>query len=183
MDILSINSFIDKMSLTTSSNNKLYYLMHSSNEIRKILYYTYNNFLQYNIKPKILEKRKDLVNKHTKFDNMFDLLESLNQRSITGHNAIKEVNGFIYNNPKLKDLLYLILDRNLKIRVSIKLINRAIPGHIPVFNVALANKYDDKTKKKVDLKKDVWFVSRKLDGVRCLIIVDEKGKAKSFSRA
>ena len=42
---------------------------------------------------------------------------------------------------------------------------------------------DEKTKKKVDFKKDVWYVSRKLDGVRCLIVVDGKGKAKSFSRA
>jgi len=42
---------------------------------------------------------------------------------------------------------------------------------------------DEKTKKKVDFKKDVWYVSRKLDGVRCIIVVDEKGKAKSFSRS
>ena len=76
-----------------------------------------------------------------------------------------------------------MLERNLKVRASVKLINRAVPSLIPTFNVALANKYDEKTKKKVDLEKDIWYVSRKLDGVRCLIVVDEKGKAKSFSRA
>ena len=48
-------------------------------------------------------------------------------------------------------MLYLILDRNLKIRASVKLINKALPGLIPTFNVALANKYDEKTKKKVDV--------------------------------
>jgi len=58
-----------------------------------------------------------------------------------------------------------------------------LPGLIPTFNVALANKYDEKTKKKVNFEKDVWYVSRKLDGVRCLIIVDDKGKAKSFARS
>ena len=107
----------------------------------------------FNIKPKVLEKRKDLCNPDTKFDSLFDLLDSLNQRLVTGHKAIKETNGFIQNNPELKDLLYLILDRNLKVRVSTKLINKAIPGLIPTFNVALANKFDDKTKKKIDLEK------------------------------
>ena len=34
-----------------------------------------------------------------------------------------------------------------------------------------------------DLKNNIWYLSRKLDGVRCLIVVDEKGKAESFSRA
>ena len=139
--------------------------------------------MQYNITPQVLDKRSDLCNKYTKFVSIFDLLDSLNQRLITGHKAIEETNGFILNNPEYKDLIYLILDRNLKIRASTKLINKSVPGLIPTFNVALANKYDEKTKKKIDFEKDVWYVSRKLDGVRCLIVVDEKGKAKSFSRA
>jgi DNA ligase-1 len=183
MNISEINKFIEEMNKSTSSNNKIELIRHCNNNVKKILYYTYNNFLQYNIKPKVLEKRKDLCNKDTKFNSLFDLLESLNLRLITGHKAIKETNGFIYNNPEFKNLLYLILDRNLKIRASIKIINKAIPGHIPVFAVALANKFDEKTKKKIDLEKDEWYVSRKLDGVRCIIVVNEKGKAKSFSRA
>ena len=185
MYLEEVYSFIEEMNCSTSSNQKIETIIKYdlNKNVRKVLYYTYNNFIQFNIKPKVLEKRKDLCNPDTKFDSLFDLLDSLNQRLITGHKAIKETNGFIQNNPKLKDLLYLILDRNLKVRVSTKLINKAIPGLIPTFNVALANKFDDKTKKKIDLEKDVWYVSRKLDGVRCIIVVDEKGKAKSFSRA
>ena len=185
MYLEEVYNFIEEMNCSTSSNQKIETIIKYdlNKNVRKVLYYTYNNFIQFNIKPKVLEKRKDLCNPDTKFDSLFDLLDSLNQRLITGHKAIKETNGFIQNNPKLKDLLYLILDRNLKVRVSTKLINKAIPGLIPTFNVALANKFDDKTKKKIDLEKDVWYVSRKLDGVRCIIVVDEKGKAKSFSRA
>jgi len=181
--IEDINDFILKMNCSTSSNDKVDIMRSSSHEVRKVLYYTYNTFMQYNITSKNLEKRKDLANLDTKFVSIFDLLDSLNQRLITGHKAIKESNGFILNNPEYKELFYLILDRNLKIRVSSKLINKACPGLIPTFNVALANKYDEKTKKKINLEKDVWYVSRKLDGVRCLIIVDEKGKAKSFARS
>ena len=181
--IEKFKNFIHEMNASTSTNDKVNIIRAADRDIRRILYYTYNSYMQYYITPKLLEKRKDLVNKHTKFNTIFELLDSLNTRLITGHKAIEEVNGFIFQNPEYKFLLDLILDRNLKVRASVKLINKAIPSLIPTFNVALANKYDEKTKKKVDFKKDVWYVSRKLDGVRCLIVVDDKGKAKSFSRA
>lgn len=181
--ISDINEFISKMNSTNSTNEKIEIIRDYHSKVKKVLYYTYNSFMQYNITPKLLEKRPDLCNKHTKFESIFDLLNSLNQRLITGHKAIEEVNGFLFKHPEFKELMYLILERNLKTRVSVKLINKALPNLIPTFNVALANKYDEKTKKKVDFKKDVWYVSRKLDGVRCIIVVDEKGKARSFSRA
>ena len=181
--INEVNAFLEEMNKSTSSNDKVKTILTADKNVRKVLYYTYNNFLQYYVTPKLLDKRQDLTQNYTKFDSMFQLLESLNQRLITGHRAIKEINGYIYCNPEIKDLIYLILDRNLKIRASVKLINKALPGLIPTFNVALANKYDEKTKKKVNFEKDVWYVSRKLDGVRCLIIVDDKGKAKSFARS
>ena len=181
--IEDFNNFIKQINSTTSTNEKVKILSACNKDLRRILYYTYNNFMQYNITSKTLKKRSDLCNKYTKFDSIFNLLDSLNQRLITGHKALEETNGFILNNPEYRELIHLILDRNLKTRVSVKLINKALPGLIPTFNVALANKYDEKTKKKVDFDKDVWFVSRKLDGVRCLVIIDEKGKAKSFARS
>lgn len=171
------------MNSSTSTNDKVSIIRLANKNVLRILYYTYNTYMQYYVTPKLLDKKQELCNKYTKFSSIFDLLDSLNQRLITGHKAIEETNGFIYCNPEYKQIIYLILDRNLKVRASVKLINKAVPSLIPTFNVALANKYDDKTKKKVDFKKDVWYVSRKLDGVRCLIVVDEKGKAKSFSRA
>lgn len=183
---LTIKQFITKMNETTSTNDKVDIMRFCHESVQKTLYYTYNKYIQFNITPKVLEKRADLCNKHTKFkdsQDIFSLLDSLNYKMLTGHNAIKEVNGFLHFNKAYKDILYLILDRNLKIRVSSKLINKAIPGLIPEFNVALANQYNEKSKKKINLEKDTWYVSRKLDGVRCLVIVDEMGRAKSFSRA
>ena len=55
------------------------------------------------------------------------------------------------------------------------MINKAIPGLIPTFDVALAKAYDEKTQKKVNWQ-DGWFVSRKLDGVRCLTVIDANGE-------
>ena len=181
--INDINTFIENMNSSTSTNDKVEIIKVASKNVLRVLYYTYNTYMQYNITTKVLDKRPDLCNKDTKFSSMFDLLDSLNYKLITGHKAIEETNGFIYRNPEYEQIIRLILNRNLKVRASVKLINKSIPSLIPTFNVALANKYDDKTKKKVDFKKDVWYVSRKLDGVRCLIVVDEKGKAKSFARS
>jgi DNA ligase-1 len=62
------------------------------------------------------------------------------------------------------------------------MVNKVIPGLIPTFDVALANSYDEKMAKKVDFN-DTWFVSRKLDGCRCICIIDENGEPKYFSRA
>ena len=171
------------MNNSTSTNDKVETMRHVSKNIRKVLYYTYNPFIQFNITNKLLNKRKDLTSDSSTFDNIFDLLNALNDKRITGHSAIKETNRFILDNPEYKDMLALILNRNLKLRVSTKLINKACPGLIPTFNVALANKYDDKTKKKVDFLNSNWFVSRKLDGVRCLIFVDSNGNTTSYARS
>ena len=65
--IEKFNSFIAGMNSSTSTNDKVDIIRFVDSEIRKILYYTYNSYMQYYVTPKILEKRKDLVNKYTKF--------------------------------------------------------------------------------------------------------------------
>ena len=117
----------------------------------------------------------------TPYGSIFELLEALANRDITGHEAIESVNGFVEENKTYEDLIWNIIDRNLKTRSTVSMINKAIPGLIPTFDVALAKAYDEKTQKKVDWE-DGWFVSRKLDGVRCLTIVDMFGDVKFFSR-
>jgi DNA ligase-1 len=66
----------------------------------------------------------------------------------------------------------------LKTRAGDKIINKAIPDHIPTFSVALAEKYEPKF---VDWK-DGWYVSRKIDGARCIGIVDSNGNTIFYSR-
>ena len=84
--------------------------------------------------------------------------------------------------PEYKELVYKILNRNLKTRVGTSVINRVIPNCIPVFNVALAQKYEA-VAKNVDFEKQEWFASRKLDGIRCITIVDANGNVNTYSRA
>lgn len=113
---------------------------------------------------------------------IWDLLESLAVRELTGHDALRTITNTISWLPgELKDTFYNIIDKNLKIRMDAKSINKVIPDLIPVFEVSLCNVYGDK-KSKVDFKKDEWYASRKMDGVRCIVRIDEHGHAQAFSR-
>ena len=101
--------FIEKMNKTSSSNDKVETIRHSTKNVRKLLYYTYNPFLQYYVRPKSLNKRKDLYkNEETKFQSIFQLLDSLSKRVITGHQALTEVNTFTRQNPELEKFLMLV---------------------------------------------------------------------------
>ena len=175
--------FITAMQDTSSVLDKVEMLKNADYVTRRVLFWAYNPYKQFHVGVANLKKRSDLVADTCSYDNLFDLLAALDARDITGHEALSETNAFIRDNPDIEELIHLILDRNLKIRASEKLINRACDNLIPTFDVALANTYDEKTAKKVNLRDQTWMVSRKLDGVRCLVVVDENGVATSFSRS
>jgi hypothetical protein len=127
---------------------------------RKILLYTYHPLWQYNVTSDNLKKKNHLVARKNEYKNFFDLLDALKSRRITGHDAIAAVNSFIEYYSEYEELIHCIIDKDLKTRAGDKIINKAIPDHIPEFSVALADKYEPKL---VDWK-DGWYVSRKIDG-------------------
>ena len=179
-----IKDFVEQSNASNSNLDKLKVLEQFKDdlEVTRMLKYVYSPFKQYYVTSKNLKKRDDLMNTVTDND-LFQLLDRLDNREITGHAAIAEVNGFIDNNQEHVDLIYNIIDRNLKTRSTASMINKIIPGCVPTFDVALAATYDDKTKKKVNFMKDDWYLSRKLDGVRCLAFFNEWGEVSLYSRS
>ena len=166
---LRIEKFIKKMRATSSGKDKIKIIQEASPFVHKALEYTYNPFKQFYVTSKTCIKNAHLKERHN-FD-LFEVLDKLNKREVTGHEAIKLVNG-------LEDeSIYKIIDKNLDIRAGDRLINKSIPGLIPTFSVALAKEY----KGECDWN-DNWYASRKLDGVRCLASVDENGKCTLYSR-
>lgn len=143
---------------------------------KNILLYTYHPLWQYNVTSDNLKKKSLLRGKQYK--NFFDLLNALKSRTITGHDAIGAVNSFIDDHQAYEELIHCIIDKDLKTRAGDKIINKAIKDHIPEFSVALADKYEPKL---VDWKDD-WYVSRKIDGARCIGIVDDNGDTTFYSR-
>jgi DNA ligase-1 len=172
-DLRATSSTIDKQGIIEDYCN---HNSEAANFTKKILLYTYHPLWQYNVTSDNLKKKSSLKGKT--HDTIFKLLDALNSRSITGHDAIGAVNSFIDQHEEYEELIHCIIDKDLKTRAGDKIINKAIPDHIPEFSVALADKYDPNI---VDWK-DGWYVSRKIDGARCIAVVDNNGNASFYSR-
>ena len=167
-----LQEFIDEMRSTSSATDKIAIITRSSAFIHKVLEATYNPYKQYHVTSKTCIKNSHLCETYLGYPSvLFEVLDKLTNREVTGHNAIKLVNGFNDN------LIYKIIDKDLDIRVGASTINKAVPGLIPTFKVALAQEYKGKCN-----WDDEWYVSRKLDGVRCIARVDSEGNCLLFSR-
>jgi DNA ligase-1 len=184
-DFNYVEGMVRDLRATSSTKDKegiiLDYCGHNSpaaSFTKKILLYTYHPLWQYNVTSDNLKKKNYLVARKNEYNNFFDLLDALKSRKITGHDAIAAVNSFIEHNDEYEELIHCIIDKDLKTRAGDKIINKAIPDHIPEFSVALADKYEPKL---VDWK-DEWYVSRKIDGARCIGIVDSNGDTTFYSR-
>jgi len=179
-DYTALNEFVEEMKTTTKTNTKreIVAKWKSNDFVKSCLCYTLSAFKKYWVSSSNLIKNSEL--RHGSYDNLFVLLDDLNNRVITGHDALGAVNSYIEQlNEEHRYLVYNILDRSLEIRANAKLINKEIPGLIRMFEVALAKTYDPKY---IDFENQTWLASRKLDGVRCIAICDENKDIKLYSR-
>lgn len=154
-------------------------------ELKDILKYTYDKNIVYNITSKNYKKflkndKKTKLKIINSYSNFYKLLNDLSKRIITGNKSLLYLHDFIIKHSKYEDIILNIIDKNLKIRLNINLINSIFPELIPTFSVALANNFNKKFIEKSD---NNWYISRKLDGVRCIIHIDKINKdIKCYSR-
>lgn len=163
-DWKTLQQFVHDMKNTSSVIEKKEILKKTNEFIRSVLYYTYNPYKKYNVTSKNCKKQSHL--KTYGITTFFQLLDDLNDRVITGHEAIHAVNAYIERNSEYSDLIYSVIDRNLQIRASESIINGIFPNLIPTFDVTLAQAYEEKF---CNFSTQDWYASRKLDGVRCII--------------
>lgn len=171
-ELNSSNSTLDKV-------NVLSKVKYNNQFIKDVLVATYNPYVKYGVTSSYLKKNANLATPNN-YD-LFELLDKLSSREITGHEGISIVNGFIQNHLEYEELIYNILDRNLKTRTTSTIINKVYKNLIPTFDVTLAKKYED-YQNKVNFLNNTWFASRKLDGLRCVAIIDALGDIEMMSR-
>tara|TARA_R100001591_G_scaffold111592_1_gene123301 strand:- start:1134 stop:2432 length:1299 start_codon:yes stop_codon:yes gene_type:complete len=176
-----LKQFIDEMKNTSSLNEKKKIIeKYKDNEfVMKAVRYTYDPYKKYNVTSKNCKKLSHICDEDCGFVDLFELLDDLDNRTYTGHDAIAMVNGFVYQSPGYEDVIFGIIDRNIEIRANASVFNKIVPGLIPTFDVALATKYESRF---CDFDNERWLASRKLDGVRC-IVRKEGDTIKAFSRA
>lgn len=149
---------------STNSNNDKIETLAKYKDLEKVLEYTYSPLKQFYITSKAINNFNESSSSwsNSSEENIFDLLDKLNKRELTGHAALASVNGFIDAHIEFKELILNIIDKNLKIRMSASSINKVFPNLIPEFKVQLAEKYEEN--RKPDFKNETWYYSRKLDG-------------------
>ena len=173
-------AFTALMAGSSSSLKKKQILLDHAGDafIVKALEYTYNPYKKFGVHKKTAGKNPDLS--ADIYSDIWAMLDDLNERRITGHDAIAAVNGFTAQLGSAEsDVVFAILDGDLKMRASGTLINDVMPGTIPTFSVALAQAYEPKH---ADFDQEVWYGSRKLDGVRT-ICRKEGDQVTFYSRA
>jgi DNA ligase-1 len=178
---IKITFFIEKLNETNKTNEKKEILSEfDDEEIKKTLVYVYCPNTVFNVTSKNIVKmrhRKKYNNvDYNEYDTLFNLLDDLTERKITGDKALKSCCVFIEKYTDFEDIIFRIIDKNLKVRMNVNLINSVFNKLIDTFEPALANKFTEK-----DLSKGKkWFISRKLDGVRCLCHMDKKNNKVTF---
>jgi|LSPZ01.1.fsa_nt_gi DNA ligase-1 len=172
-----LSCFIKEAKATSSSIDKIG-IIEKYKELAPIFSYTYDSNITFGVNNKSLSLK--VSDRMIAYDDLIKLLNDLSTRKLSGHDAVFAVQSFT-DKKDLKDALFAIVQKDLKCRCSTKLFNRAIPGCVHEFNVALANKYDEEMANKVNIFDGNWFASRKFDGCRVLSIV-ENNKVTTFSR-
>ena len=177
----SLNNFIIEVNKTNKTNNKIEVLKKYP-DLKKIFIYVNDKQITFGITSKAYKKfikSKKQVKPNT-YSHLYELLDALAQRNITGHLAASSLHSFISQFPEYKEIILRIIDKNLKTKTNTKLVNKVYSNLINVFEVALAEKYKEK-KLKDGIK---YYISRKLDGVRCICFYESYGKSiKFYSRA
>jgi DNA ligase-1 len=181
-DFKTMQEMVNRLKATNSNVEKTNILKEYSNNefIKQAFLYTFSPYKQYGIRTKTaLGLSKKLEPTHD-YNNIFTLLDALDNKVITGHKAVKAFLGFIKDNVEYENLICSIIDNNLQTRTSATTINKIFDNVVPKFNVALAASY---LPQMCDFEKETWYASRKLDGVRCLIFTGSNNNPIALSRS
>ena len=113
------------------------------------------------------------------YSYIWDLLEDLSSRLITGHTAIIAVQQFLKNKTEEQKQIYLnIIDKDLKCGLSEVTINKVCGNIIKTYDVALADKFNPQK----HILDSNWVIEQKYDGIRVNCIFYNKDNIKFFSR-
>lgn len=158
----NIKLFLEKMSETSSTKEKFNILLsHKDNkDLEKVLKYTYDKVdFTYGVTPKTV---LDFDSNEYSDKEMFEVLDILNRREVTGHSALALAKNFYVSCDKtIKDLFLKILDRDLKIGVNEKTLNKVFKGIVPKPNYCRCDLLSEKTLKKFTFP---GYIQLKCDG-------------------
>jgi DNA ligase-1 len=114
------------------------------------------------------------------------LFTDLSSRKLSGNEALSACRdlcnrALLSYGDELYPLLEAIFDKDLKLGIDTKTVNKVIPGLIDTFDVALAFDIQKSPTYLKRVESEQYLITRKLDGVRCLAVV-KNNDIKFYSR-
>ena len=173
-------NFFNILVNTKGTNAKMDYVKQNmvNKTIVKLLEMTFNPYVSFNVVKVPKTKKTEQAPPDDVWNEFIRVATICAKREKTGNAAIKLMQSVFQRASKEQERwMRKILKKSLAIGISVKSLNKIQPGFIPTFEVSLAQKFDMKR-----VKSDEVYVEPKLDGIRCLAIVD-RGEAKLFTRA
>ena len=174
-----IKQFCDEIKSTTSRNTKIEILKKwkTNTSVFDLLCVIYNPFLTFGVTSATIESAEPVATDRC----IMAVLASLYTRQLTGNDALGVCNHVLRSSSQYKDLLCCIFNKDLKLGVDTKTINKAWGDVIPVFDVALAHDINKSPTYQKLVDTTPYVITRKLDGVRCITVIN-CGNITCFSR-
>ena len=181
-----IYEILEEVRTAAGTNEKIRILkLHASNDLLcKILRAGHDPYTPFHVVklPRVQEqrrRRRALANDDMQWQDFLDSALRCHLRQVTGNAAIdtmmRVLEGACSENEKW---MRRVLKKHMSLGASTKTINKAIPGLIPTFDVQLAQKFEEKRLARMNL----IAVEPKLDGIRCLAVVQD-GRASLYARS
>ena len=161
-----------------STNDKKRFIKANEDDLlfKTTLKFLLDPYVVTNISKKKIEK-KVKVEGDEEIINMYDLYNYLTHDCTGRDTQIASVQAFINEHKEFEGELKEVICKNYKLGCAAKLVNQALGyTYVPDFNVQLASKFEEKNIKNKD-----FIVSTKVDGIKCICIVDN-GKSSFFTR-
>jgi DNA ligase 1 len=177
-----VTDILTQIKTTPGSNAKKELLKtHADNEVlRRVLKMGLDPFIPFHVVkvPKVKCRTASRV-ESDRWNMFFDCAQICASRSHTGNAAVEIMHSALScATPEEEKWMRKILKKNLAIGASTKTVNKVFPDLIPTFEVALAQKFEEKRL----AGKDQVGVDPKLDGIRCFAIV-ENGVTLLYARS
>ena len=151
--------------------------------VRKMLYRIYGPYQNFFITHEDAMKTKCPAVEHGHMLN--ELLGMFASREVTGHKAKGMWKHFINKlpNENLQVVAGMILNKDIKARTGVATVNKVLKKYkhdlVPTFKVALGDKWEGEPV----WDNDVYYASRKLDGCRCIVVLEKGEEPQLLSRS
>ena len=168
---------------STNSINAKVEMIKKKPELRSLLKMIYAPEVRFYIKSSSINKYESsqIINSSESIEH---LLKKLSERILTGKAASQAVSAYMKEYHEYEELIKCIIDKNLKARIGYEIVRKSFPealeeskiSSIPVSLGYPIEKYLETVKKSME-SGDKWFISRKFDGIRMILVFNHEDKS------